>query len=71
MARVTFESLFITHPDGTVEPRQQVRIGGVTIGPGILFTRGVGWGGIDITQFIGHDLEITTDGGVVVITGIY
>jgi len=71
MARVTFDSVFRVNPDGTIEPKQTTRIGGVTISPGITFNKGVGVGGIDLTQFINHDLEITTDNGVIVITGIY
>ncbi|MBI4078808.1 MAG: hypothetical protein HY429_00745 [Candidatus Levybacteria bacterium] len=71
MARVAFESIFQVNPNGTIEPKQTTRIGGVTITPGITFSKGVGVGGIDLTQFIDHDLEITTDNGVIVITGIY
>lgn len=71
MAKVTFDSIFIQHSDGRIEPRQTIRIGGVTVGPGVYFSPGVALGGIDLTQFIGHDLEIATDNGMVVITGIY
>lgn len=71
MARVSFDSIFTVNPDGSIEPRQTIRIGGVTMTPGVKFTRGVSFGGIDISQFEGRDLEITTDEGVVVITGIY
>lgn len=71
MARVTFDSIFITHEDGTLEPRQRIRVGGVTFGPGVKLSRGVALGGIDFTQFIGHELEIKTDGDIVVIRGIF
>jgi hypothetical protein len=73
MARVTFDSIFIQHPDGSLEPRQRIRVGGVTFGPGVRFTRGVAFAGIDFTQFIGHDLEVETDtqNDILVITGIY
>jgi len=71
MARVGFDSVFQINTDGTISPRQTTRIGGVTITPGIIISRGVGIGGVDIAQYIGNDLEITTDGGAVVVTGIY
>lgn len=71
MARVTFDSLFRKNSDGSLEPTQPVRIGGVTMGPGVRFTRGVAFGGIDLAQYEGRELEIVLDNGVPVITGIY
>lgn len=72
MARVTFDSLFQKYPDESLEPKQKVRIGGVTIRPGVRF-KNTSFGGVDLSnpQFFGHDLEIQTDGDVVVIRGIY
>ena len=71
MARVNFDSIFIKHSDGSLEPRQRIRVGGVEFGPGVKFTRGVSFAGIDFTLVIGRDFEIDTDNGVVVIKGIY
>lgn len=71
MARVTFDSIFIKHSDGSLEPNQRIRVGGVEFGPGVRFIRGVSFAGIDFTQFMDKDLEIKTDGDVIVITGIY
>lgn len=71
MARVTFDSVFIKHPGGVLEPKQKIRVGGVTLGPGVKFSRGVAFGGVDFTQFAGRDLEVETDGDVLVIKGIY
>ena len=72
MARMAFDSIFIRNiEDGTLEPRQIVRIGGVTMGPGVKFSKGVSFGGIDLTQFIGQAFEVQIDNGVFVITGIY
>ena len=71
MARVTFNSVFDKTPAGQLTPRQRMRVGGVTLGPGVLFTRGVSFGGIDFSQYEGRDLEVFTDGDVIVITGIY
>lgn len=71
MARVPFSSIFDIHTDGTIEPRQTVRIGGVTLSPGARFARGNIIGGVDLVQYANHDLEVTTDDGTAVITGIY
>ncbi|MBI1960994.1 MAG: hypothetical protein HYS43_01840 [Candidatus Liptonbacteria bacterium] len=71
MARLKFEAVFVEHVDGTLEPRQRVRVGGVTLSPGVNLGRGVNIGGIDFTQFKGHDLEAQIDGDTLVITAIY
>lgn len=69
--RVPFNTIFIQHPDDTLEPIQRIRVGGVEFGPGVRFSRGVAFGGVDFTQFIGHDLEIETENEILVIKGIY
>lgn len=69
--RVSFNTVFTQHPNGELEPRQRVRVGGVEFGPGVRFSKGVIIGGIDFTQFIGQDLEVETDESVLVIKGIY
>jgi len=71
MARVNFDTIFVQHPDNSLEPRQRIRVGGVTFGPGVRFSRGVAFGGVDFAQFIGQDLEIETDNDTSVIKGIY
>ena len=71
MARVTFDSLFNRLPDGGLEPRQKIRIGGVVIAPGVHFSQGAIFGGIDLTQYLGHDFEIDVDDDVVVLKSIY
>ena len=71
MARMEFDAIFIRNQDGTLEPRQVVRIGGVTMGPGVKFGGGVSFGGIDLTKFLGRAFEVQTDNGILVITGIY
>ena len=69
--RVPFNTIFIQHSDGSLEPRQRIRVGGVEFGPGVRFSRGVAFGGVDFTQFIGHDLEVETENDVLIIKGIY
>lgn len=71
MARINFNSLFIQHTDGSLEPRQRIRIGGIEFGPGVRFNRGVSFAGIDLTLFLGRDFDVETEGEVFVIKGIY
>lgn len=71
MARWSFDAVFIRHEDGSLEPRQRIRVGGVTFGPGVRFSRGVSISGVDFTQFIGRDLRVEVDKDILVITGIY
>lgn len=73
MARVTFDSIFVKHPDGSIEPRQRMRVGGIEFGPGIRFSRGIAFSGIDFfaPQIFDHNLEIKTDNDVIVIVGVY
>ncbi len=70
-ANLNFNSIFEEKPGGTLTPRQRIRVGGVELSPGVVFRGGVAFGGIDFTQFIGRDLEVETDGPVLVIKGIY
>lgn len=71
MARITFDSVFTKNLDGSLRPKQRIRVGGVELGPGVSFRKGVAFGGVDFTQFIHRDLEVETDGEILVIKGIY
>lgn len=69
--RVPFGQIFISNPDGSVSPRMPVQVGGVTMGPGVTFTRGVSFGGMDVASLQGKWLEIDQLGGVTIIKGYY
>jgi len=70
--RVSFDEVFQTSPDGAITPKATVTIGGVTMGPGVTFTRGVVFSGVDIANYEGHDLEVEKQAdGAVVINGVY
>jgi hypothetical protein len=71
MARMNFDTIFTTHNNGSIEPRQRIRVGGVTFGPGVQFTPGVSFSGVDFTQFRGRDFEVETDQDILVIKGVY
>ena len=73
MAQVTFNSIFTEHSDGSLEPRQRIRVGGVEFGPGVRFARGAEFAGIDFfsPQIYNHNLEIKTDNDTTAIVGVY
>lgn len=70
--RVRFSEVFNSNPDGSFSPRSAVRIGGVTMGTGVSFRRGVSFSGIDIATYAGRDLEVEQAAdGVIKIEGTY
>jgi len=69
--RVSFSSVFQANPDGSFTPRGVVRIGGVQMGPGVAFGRGVSVGNIELAAMQGRDLEVENEGGIIVIKGHY
>ena len=69
--KVPFNYVFEIKPDGSITPKQQTRVGMVTLSPGVFFGEGVSFGGIDFSKFKGRYLEIETDENIIVIKGIY
>ena len=69
--RVNFYSVFKINNDGSVEPLRTVRIGGVQMTPGVRFNHGVYFGGLDLFQHLGKDLQVEDHDGMLVVTGIY
>ncbi len=67
-----FNQLFKINFDGGVEPLVRIRVGGVEFGPGVRFTRGVSFAGIDFTLFMGKDFSVVEQpGGINEIIGVY
>lgn len=69
--RIPFEQLFQRQPDGSLTPLKIININGVIIGPGVFFTQGANFGGVDIFNFIGRDVAVTIQNNVYVILGFY
>lgn len=67
----SFWEIFKVHPDGSIEPIRIVRIGGVQFGPGVRFGRGVAFSGIDLALYIGRDLQVEEQDGIIILKGIY
>jgi hypothetical protein len=69
--RMNFNEIFVIHPDGSIEPRQQIQVGGVSFGPGVRFGRGVSFSGIDFSLFIGRDFQVRKNDSTLNILGVY
>ena len=69
--RLNFYQIFKVNTDGSIEPLQLVRIGGVQMGPGVRFGRGVSFGGINLSQYSGRDFQVEDQSGVLIILGIF
>lgn len=69
--RINFNAIFRVHDDGSIEPLRPVRIGGVQMGPGVRFGRGVSFGGIELFNFVGRDFSAQEENGVLVLLGIF
>ena len=71
MPRVPFTTIFRKNPDGSIEPVQQVRIGGVLLTPGVILRKGQIIAGLDLTQYESNEFQIDIKDNVMVINGIY
>jgi len=70
--RVKYSEVFEQNSNGSFTPRVVVRIGGVTMGPGVAFSQGVSFSVIDIAKLARKDLEVEQyPDGVVEIKGVY
>jgi len=68
---INFYQIFRVNTDGSIEPLRPVRIGGVQMGPGVKFGRGVSFGGIDLFSFVGRNFRVEEQNGLLIITGIF
>lgn len=69
--KMNFSELFSEYPDGSIEPKHRIRIGGIIIGPGMRFKDSVSFSGINIFLFRGRGFEIEKQGDILVIKGVY
>ena len=70
--RYSFDQIFEEGSDGSLTPRVHIKIRGMKIGPGISFGSGIGFGGVNIFDFKGMDIEADKDKeGVFVLKGFY
>lgn len=71
MQRFTFLDVFQENPDGSLTPRRQIHVNGITFGPGMSFQRGVAFGGVNFHLYKYRDIAATEEDGVLVVRGFY
>lgn len=69
--RFTFLEIFQENNDGSLVPKKQLSVNGITFSPGVVFQKGVAFGGIDFHLYKYWDIEAEDKNGVLNITGFY
>ncbi len=68
--RYKFSELFEEN-NGTLIPQKTIKLKSVILSPSITFKQGVSFGGIDVFDFKGMDIEADDIAGTLVIKGFY
>lgn len=71
MKRLHFLDVFTENPDGSLTPKKQIHINGINFGPGIVFQKGVAFGGIDFHLYKYWDIACEENGDILIIKGFY
>lgn len=71
MKRLKFLDVFQENPDGSLTPRIQIHVNGISFGPGIIFQKGVAFGGIDFHLYKYWDISGEELNGYFNIKGFY
>ena len=70
--RYKFLDVFQENNDGSLTPKRQIFVNGVTFGPGgVAFQKGVAFGGIDFHLYKYWDIAGKEENGVLTITGFF
>lgn len=69
--RAHFDQIFKENENGSFTPIYTTNVNGTIMTPGVSFSPGVSFGGLDLSTLKGHDLAIDTVKGVVIIKGHY
>lgn len=56
--RYKFLDIFQELTDGSLSPKSQIEINGVSFGPGVIFQKGVAFGGVDFHLYKYFDIAI-------------
>lgn len=69
--KYTFNQIFKEDDSGRLTPLRPIRIGAATFGSSVTFGPGVSFGGVNIFEYKGLDIDAEEDGEVLVIKGFY
>ena len=64
-----FLDIFQENSDGSLTPRSQINVNGITFGPGVNFQKGVAFGGIDFHLYKYRDISVREENNVLTILG--
>jgi hypothetical protein len=64
-----FLDVFQENADGSLTPKRQIHVNGITFGPGVNFQKGVAFGGIDFHLYKYWDIVGQEQNGALNITG--
>jgi len=56
--RLSFDQVFQDNGNGSYTPISIVKIGEATMSPGVTFSSGVSFSGVNIAEYAGRDLEV-------------
>lgn len=66
-----FLEVFQKNQNNTITPKRNIRIRGAIFGPQVTFGPGISFGGVNIFDFIGFDIEADEEGDILNIKGFY
>jgi hypothetical protein len=70
--RYKFLDIFQENSDGSLTPKKQIHVNGITFGPGgVNFQKGVAFGGVDFHLYKYWDIAVKEENGVLTIEGFY
>lgn len=70
--RYKFLDIFQENADGSLTPKKVINVNGVTFGPGVVFTQGVTFGGVNFYQYKYLDISAEeTPDGILIIKGFF
>ncbi|MFZ2205227.1 MAG: hypothetical protein WAV23_01405 [Minisyncoccia bacterium] len=69
--RYNFLDIFTENSDGSLTPKRQIFVNGISFGPGVVFQKGVAFGGIDFHLYKYWDIAVDEKDGVLNIKGFY
>lgn len=69
--RYKFLDIFQENSDGSLTPKRQIFVNGITFGPGVNFQKGVAFGGIDFHLYKYWDIAGEEVNGILHINGFF
>lgn len=69
--RFKFLDIFQENNDGSLTPKKQILVNGISFGPNVVFQKDVTFGGVDFHLYKYWDISGKEENGVLIIEGFY